>query len=141
MYVIDLVLISLLIFPESAVGNMRFLSKLVAAVQLLSCVWLFMTPWIVALQAPLSFTISQSLLRFVFTESVMTSISSSTHFSFCLQSFPASTLPSLKTKCSLLLEGHIIYYFTCPSIWHITWESVYFLSTTSFQGKGKPSNL
>ena len=37
-YVIDLVLLALLMFPESAVGNMRFLSKLVAVVQLLSCI-------------------------------------------------------------------------------------------------------
>ena len=42
-------------------------------VQLLSCVWLFATPWIVACQASLSFTISQSLLKFMSTESVMLS--------------------------------------------------------------------
>ena len=42
-------------------------------VQSLSRVWLFATPWIVARQAPLSFTISWSLLKFMSTESVMPS--------------------------------------------------------------------
>ena len=35
------------------------------------CVWLFVTPWTVAHQAPLSFTISRSLLKFMSFESVM----------------------------------------------------------------------
>ena len=38
-------------------------------VQLLSCVGLFMTPWTAARQASLSFTVSQSLLKFMSTES------------------------------------------------------------------------
>ena len=42
-------------------------------VQLLSCVRLFTTPWTVARQAPLSSTISQSLLKFMFIELVMIS--------------------------------------------------------------------
>ena len=42
-------------------------------VQLLSCVWLLATPWTVARQAPLSFTISLSLLKFMSTELVMLS--------------------------------------------------------------------
>ena len=40
-------------------------------VQSLSCIRLFVTPWIAAHQAPLSFTIFQSLLRFMSIESVM----------------------------------------------------------------------
>jgi len=35
------------------------------------CVWLFVTPWTAACQAPLSFTISLSLLKFMSVESVM----------------------------------------------------------------------
>ena len=56
-------------------------------VQLLS----YMTPWTVH-QVPLSFTISQSLLKFMSTESVMLSnhLILCLPFSFCLQSFPAS---------------------------------------------------
>ena len=49
-------------------------------VQLLSCVQLFATPWIVARQAFLSFTISRSLLKFMSIESVMPS----NHLIFCL---------------------------------------------------------
>ena len=59
---------------------------------LLSHVQLFGTPWTAALQAPLSFTISQSLLKFTSLESMIFPevLSSATLFSFCLQSFPAS---------------------------------------------------
>ena len=39
--------------------------------QLVSCVWLFATPWTTARQAPLSFMISLSLLKLKFIESVM----------------------------------------------------------------------
>ena len=62
----------------------------VVIVQLLSCVWLFVAPWTVACQAPLS-SISWSLLKFMSTESVMLSnhLISATTF-FCLQSCPAS---------------------------------------------------
>ena len=45
----------------------------VVVVQLLSRVWLSVTPWTVTLQAPLSYTISRSLLRFMCLESVMLS--------------------------------------------------------------------
>ena len=61
-------------------------------VQSLSCVQLFATLWTAAHQAPLSFTISQSLLKFNSIESMM----SSNHlvicwpFGSCLQSCPKS---------------------------------------------------
>ena len=50
------------------------------------------TPWTVACQAPLSSTISQSLLKFMFIESLMLSnhLILCCPFSFCRQSFPAS---------------------------------------------------
>ena len=41
--------------------------------QFLSHIWLFVTPWTAACQASLSFTISQSLLKFMSIESVMPS--------------------------------------------------------------------
>ena len=64
-------------------------------VQLLSCVQLFATPWTVACQASLSFTISRSLLKLMSIESVIESVhptisSSVIPFSSCLQSFPPS---------------------------------------------------
>ena len=42
-------------------------------VQSFSCVWLFVTPWTVAHQASVSFTIFQSLLKLMSIESVMLS--------------------------------------------------------------------
>ena len=48
-------------------------------VQSLSCVWFFVTPWTAACQASLSFTPSQSLLKFVCIESVTLS----NHLIFC----------------------------------------------------------
>ena len=42
-------------------------------VQFLSCVWLFVTPWTVAHQASLSFTISQSSVKLMLIESMMPS--------------------------------------------------------------------
>ena len=63
----------------------------VSSVQSLSCVWLFVTPWIAACQTSLSITNSQSLLKLMSIELVMPSISSSVvRFFSCLQSFPAS---------------------------------------------------
>ena len=57
--------------------------------QSLSFVQLFVTPWTAACQASLSFTVSQSLLKFMSIES--STISSSViPFSSCLQSFAAS---------------------------------------------------
>ena len=55
-------------------------------VQLLSCVWLFVTPWTVALQAFLSFTISQSLLKLMSVQLVTASNSLILYrpFSSCL---------------------------------------------------------
>ena len=45
--------------------------KVVAVLQLLSPVWLLVTPWTVACQAPLSSTVSRSLLKFMSIESAM----------------------------------------------------------------------
>ena len=63
-----------------------------SSVQSLSRVRLFVTPWITARQASLSITNSRSSLKLMSIESVMLSNISSfiAHFSFCLQSFPAS---------------------------------------------------
>ena len=44
-----------------------------ATVQWLSCIWFFATPWTVVHQASLSFTISQSWLKFMYIELVMLS--------------------------------------------------------------------
>ena len=66
--------------------------KQLVVAQLLSHVWLFGTPWTTALQASLSFTILWSLLKLMFTESVMPSnhLILCHPFSSCLIPFPAS---------------------------------------------------
>ena len=67
----------------------RWLAKLfVVAVQSLSPVWLFATLWTATCQASLSFTISQSLLKLMFLESVMPS----NHLILC---YPLLLLPSV----------------------------------------------
>ena len=63
----------------------------VIVVQSLSHVRLFVTPWIAACLASLSFIISQSLLKLMSIESVMPSSHPVLYLlSFCHQSFPAS---------------------------------------------------
>ena len=64
----------------------------VAVVQLLGCIWLFVTSWTVAHQAPLSFTVSWSLLKLMsidqwFHPAISSSVAP---FSSCPESFPAS---------------------------------------------------
>ena len=61
-------------------------------VQLLSCAWLFATPWTAACQASLSFPISRSLLKLMSIESVIPSnrLILSCPYSSCPPSFPAS---------------------------------------------------
>ena len=59
-----------------------------SSVQSLSCVQLFATPWTAACQASLSITNSQSLLKFMFIESVMPS----NHLLLCR---PLLFLPSI----------------------------------------------
>ena len=63
-----------------------------AVVQLLSRVQLFATPWTAACQAPLSFTVSQSLLKIMSIELVVLSshLILCCSFSFCSKSFPPS---------------------------------------------------
>ena len=56
--------------------------------QLLSCVWLFATPWIAACQASLSLAISQSLLKLMSIKTVMPS----NHLILC---HPLLLLPSI----------------------------------------------
>ena len=61
----------------------------VSSVQLLSRVWLFVTPWITAHQASLSITISQSSLKLTSIELVMPS----SHLILCCPLFLLSPIP------------------------------------------------
>ena len=64
----------------------------ISSVQLLSRVWLFVTPWIAARQASLSITNSQSLLKLMSIESVMPS----NHLILCRPLLPPSFFPSIR---------------------------------------------
>ena len=61
-----------------------------SSVQLLSCVWLFATPWIAGRQASLSITNSRSSLRLKSIESVMPS----SHLILCRPPSPPAPHPS-----------------------------------------------
>ena len=66
--------------------------RFTSSVQSLSHVWLFATPWTAALQASLSFSISQSLLKLISLESVMPS----NYLIFCHPLLlPPSIFPSI----------------------------------------------
>ena len=69
-------------------GEMAVYSYSGIAVQLLSRVQFFATPWATACQAPLSSTVSQSLLKFMSTEPVLLS----NHLILC---HPVLLLPSI----------------------------------------------
>ena len=63
----------------------------ISSVPLVSCVWLFATPWTPVRQASLSITNSRSLPKLMSIESCHPTVSSSVvPFSFCPQSFPES---------------------------------------------------
>jgi len=82
-------------------------AAVVAVVQSLSCVWLFVTPWTIPRQASLSFTISRSLLKFMSFESVMPS----NHLFLCR---PLLLLPSIFPN---------IRVFSNESALHIRWSN------------------
>ena len=69
-------------------------------VQLLSCVWLFATPWTAACQASLSFTIFWSLLKFMSIETVMPS----NHLILCCPLCPFSAAAKSLQSCPTLCD-------------------------------------
>ena len=85
----------------------------------LSHVQLFVTPWTVACQASLSFTISGSLLRLVSIESVMPS----NHLIFCC---PLLLLPSSFPS---------VRVFSSKLVLHIRWSFSFSISPSSEDSK------
>ena len=83
-----------------------------SSVQLLSHVWLFVTPWTAALQASLSITNSQSLLKLMSIESVMLS----NHLILCP---PFLLLPSIFPSIGV---------FSNDSVLHIRWPKYWSFS-------------
>ena len=93
--------------------------KLCLSIQLLSYVWFFVTPWTAAHQASLSITNSQSLLRLMSIESLM----SSSHLILC---HPLLLLPLIFPS---------IRVFSSESVLHIRWPKYW-----SFSCSISPSN-
>ena len=85
-------------------------------VQLLTCVWLFGILWTAARQAPLSFTVSWSLLKFMSLESVMLS----NHLIHCC---PFLLLPSIFPSIYMYIyqakDPDIYIYHICIIHTHI----------------------
>ena len=69
-------------------------SVLIAAVQLLSCVRLFVTPWTAARQVSLSFTISQSLFQLMSIELALC-FRWTKYWSFTFSIIPSKEIPGL----------------------------------------------
>ena len=94
---------------------LRHALVLFSSVQLLSCVWLFATPWTAARQAFLSITNSRRLLKLMSIESVMPS----NHLILC---------------CPLLLPPSIfpnIRGFSNESILNIRWPKYWSLASAA----------
>ena len=86
-----------------------YFSCLSAVVQLLSHVWLTVAAWTAACQAPLSFTISQSLLKFMSTELVMLS----NHLILC---HPLLLLPSIFSSVRVF-SNELVLCIRWPKYW------------------------
>ena len=92
-----------------------FLIISVGLVQLLSRVWLFVTPWNAAHQASLSITNSQSLLKLMSTEPVM----SSNHLIlFCPLLPPPSIFPSIR-----VFSIELVLHIRRPKYWSFSFST------------------
>ena len=84
------------------------------SVQLLSHVWPFVTPWTVALQASLSITNSQSLLKLVSIAWVMPS----NHLIFCCPLLlPPSIFPSIR-----VFSNELVLRIRWPKYWSFSFN-------------------
>ena len=77
--------------------------------KLLSCIQVFGTPWTAAWQSSLSFTIFQSLLRFMFIESVMLS-------NYLILCHPLFLLP-LIFPSNWIFSSELAFHIRWPKYW------------------------
>jgi len=90
----------------------------ISSVQLLSCIWLFATPWTAARQASLSITNTWSLLKFMSNESVMP-------FNHLILCHPLLLLPSIFLS---------IRVFSNESVLHTRWPEYWSFSINPSNG-------
>ena len=105
-----------LLLPMTFWSHYSNLLNFVVFVHLLSWVWLFVTPGTEAHQISLSFTISQSLFRFMSIESVMPS----SHLIFCHPLLLLSVFLSIR-----------VFFFSSESVFYITWPKCWSFSFIS----------
>ena len=107
-----------------------------SSVQLLSHVWLFVTPWTAAHQASLSIINSQSLLKFMSIELVMPS----NHYILCHPLLlPPSVFPSIK-----VFSNESVLCIRWPKQWSFSfnispsndWSPLGWIGWISLQSKG-----
>ena len=79
-----------------------------------SCVWLFATPCTAACQSPLSFTISQSLLKIMFIESMLS-------FNHLLQCHPLLLLPSIFPSVRVI-SNEPAFHIRRPKYWSFSFS-------------------
>ena len=84
-----------------------------SSAQLLSCVWLFATPWIAACQASLSITNSQSLQNLMSIESVMPS----SHLILCHPLLLPSIFPSIR-----VFSNELTLHIRWPKYWSFSFS-------------------
>ena len=140
LYVLSVVTsFSFLIFFIWAAPHPFFLDEYVVAVQLLSPVQFFVTPWTEASHAPLFFTVSWSLLRLMSIEFVVLAhhLILCASFSFCLQSLQGWT--SFPMSQLFTSDGQNIGASVSTSVHPMNIQGLFPLGMTSFiclQSKG-----
>ena len=87
---------------------------LIFVVPSLSHIWPFLTQWTVALQAPLSSTISWSLFRLMFIESVMLS----NHLVLCHPLLLPSIFPSIR-----VFSNELAFCIRWPKYWSFNFSN------------------
>ena len=86
----------------------------ISSVQSLSCVWLFVTPWIAACQGSLSITNSRSLLKLMSIVSVMPC----NHLILCRPLLlPPSIFPSIRVS-----SNELVLCITWPKYWSFSFS-------------------
>ena len=99
--------------PKAPLWNTITLRFVVSVVQSLSRVQLFATPWTAARQAPLSFTVSRSLLKIMSIESVMPS----NHLILCCPFLLPSIFPSIR-----LFSNELAFCIRWPKYWSFSFS-------------------
>ena len=92
----------------TVLGLIQLPPILFSSVQLLSCVWLFVTPCKAACQASMSIINSWSLLKLMFIELVIPS----NHLILCCPLLPPSIFPSIR-----VFSNKSVLHIRCPKYW------------------------